>query len=291
MTRIAVLGTGAMGTRIAGRLLNAGHTVTVYNRTPENARPLLAQGAKFAAKPKAAAAQADVVIGVVTDDEASKSIWCDPQTGAAQGLRPAAIAIESSTLTLAWTQELASKIERCGAMFLDAPVVGSRPQAEAGTLTYLVGGQADACERVAPIFQAVGKDVLYLGATGRGMAMKLAVNALFGIQVAAVAELLGLLDKQDIAPDAAIACLSQLLVTSPAAVLAGQLMVAEQHAPLFPIALVEKDLRYLLATTTQPEAAVPTTAAVYEVYRQAIAEGYGTHNITGVAQRDRKSVV
>lgn len=284
MKRIAMLGSGAMGTRVAQNLLKAGHAVVVYSRTAEKAQVLLHQGATYASTPRRAAEQADVVIAMVTDDEASQAVWLHPETGAIGGLQPGAIALESSTLTVAWTQKLAAKIETTGTRFIDAPVVGSRPQAEAGQLIYLVGGTADKLAAVQEILLATGKAVHLVGSVGQGMAMKLAVNTLFGIQVAALAEALGWLTRQGLTMAQAWDCLSTLPVMSPAAKGVGGLMVAHRHAPQFPIELVEKDLRYALASAQTVDAQIPTAIVVQQIFRQAIAKNYGSHNISGVIQ-------
>jgi 3-hydroxyisobutyrate dehydrogenase len=129
MSQIAVLGAGEMGSRMAQNLLNK-------SRTRDKVMPLIEQGAVYVATPRNAAQQAEVVISMVTDDQASRTIWLTPETGAIAGLNETQIAIESSTLTVEWTKTLAAKIDRGGAAFLDAPVVGSRPQADAGKLIY-----------------------------------------------------------------------------------------------------------------------------------------------------------
>jgi 3-hydroxyisobutyrate dehydrogenase len=283
--KIAILGCGAMGSRMAQNLLNANYPVVVYNRTAAKVQSLIDRGALYAATPKAAAAQAEIVISMVTDDDVSRSIWLDPETGALSGLRQDQIAIESSTLTIDWTRELANTIEQRGAMFLDAPVVGSRPQVEAGKLIYLVGGKAEVLEQVQPILLSAGGAIVqHLGAISQGMAMKLAVNTLFGVQVAALAEILGLLDKQGITSIKAMECLGELPVTSLAAKMAGSLMVANNHAPLFPIGLVEKDFRYVLQTAQTKNAAIPVATTIYHIYQEAIDKGFGNNNITGVVQ-------
>jgi 3-hydroxyisobutyrate dehydrogenase len=283
--KIAILGCGAMGSRMVQNLLNANHQVVVYNRTATKIQPLIDRGALYAATPKAAAEQADIVISMVTDDDVSRRIWLDPETGALLSLNKDRIAIESSTLTIAWTRELASMIEARGAMFLDAPVVGSRPQVEAGKLIYLVGGKAEILEQVQPILSSAGAAVIHhIGAIGQGMAMKLAVNTLFGVQVAALAEILGLLDKQGITSTKAMEYLGDLPVTSLAAKMAGNLMVANNHAPLFPIELVEKDFRYVVQTAQATNTSIPAAAAIHRIYQDAIAQGRGSENITGVVQ-------
>lgn len=285
MKQIAVLGAGAMGSRIVQNLLKAGYSAIVYNRTADRVQPLVNRGAIYAATPREAAEQADIVMSMVTDDDVSRIVWLDPETGALQGLRKDAIAIESSTLTVEWTQALAAAIARQERDFLDVPVVGSRPQAEAGKLIYLAGGKAAVLANIQPVLRAAGAaTVHHVGAVGQGMAMKLAVNALFGIQVAALAELIAMLGKQGITPEKAMECLGELPVTSLAAKGAGSLIVANHHAPMFPIELVEKDFRYVVQTAQASDAAIPASTSIHSIYQDAIAKGYGNQNITGVVQ-------
>ena len=284
MVKIALLGTGAMGTRIGQNFLTAQHSIVVYNRNADKLLPLVDMGAETAPTPKAAAAQADIVISMVTDDNASQNIWLTPDTGAIHGLQAGAIALESSTLTVEWTKTLASKIEQRGAELLDAPVLGSRPQAEAKKLIYLVGGSAERFQQIEPLLLTTAARALHLGSVGQGMTMKLAANALFGMQVAAMAEILGFLSKQGMKPEEAMSCLAKLPIISPAAQAAAGLMMANQHAPLFPIDLVEKDLRYAIDAAQKVNASVPTVTAIQAIYRRAIAQGHGADNITGVAQ-------
>jgi 3-hydroxyisobutyrate dehydrogenase len=282
---VAVIGLGAMGSRLAHNLLNAGCPVVVYNRTIEKAHPLVDRGATFVTSPRTAAEQSDVVISMVMDDEISRQVWLAAETGASLGLTPDKIAIEMSTLTVEWIQSLGTTIAQTGAGFLDAPVIGSRPQAEAGKLISLVGGPAETLAQVEPILTDAGVATTHhIGDVGQGMAMKLAVNALFGLQVAALAELLGMLSKEGISPEKAMECLGNLPVLSLAAKGAGSLMVAHNHAPLFPINLVEKDFRYVTQTAQSLEAALPMANAAMDIYRTAIAQGYGSDNITGIVQ-------
>jgi 3-hydroxyisobutyrate dehydrogenase len=285
MLKIAVLGMGAMGFRMAQNLLNTKYQVIVYNRTKDKAMPLVERGALYAATPKEAAEQADIVISMVADDDASRKVWLDPEIGAVIGLAKNAIAIESSTLTLDWTKELAAQMEKRGIAFLDAPVVGSRPQADAGKLIYLVGGNTETLKQVQNVLlSAGGATIHHVGSLGQGMAMKLAVNALFGIQIAALAEMVGMLTKNGMTREKALGCLGELPVISLAAKNAGNLMLADNHAPMFPIALVEKDFRYLAQAAQTVNTPTPSTSAIGAIYRDAIAQGYGSENITGVSR-------
>lgn len=284
MSRVALLGAGAMGSRVAHNLINANHQVVVYSRTADRVKALLDLGAVYAATPRKAAEQAEIVISMVTDDEASRTVWLASETGAAMGLGNDAIAIESSTLTVDWTRALATAIESYGAGFLDAPVVGSRPQAEAGKLIYLVGGEVEILAQVQDLLLSPGTAVHHIGGVGQGMMMKLAVNALFGIQIAALAELIGMLEKNGVPSAKAMACLGELPVMSPAAKGAGSLILANNHAPMFPIHLVEKDFRYIMQTAQAVDASTPVSSAIHDLYQTAIAQGHGNDNITAIAK-------
>jgi 3-hydroxyisobutyrate dehydrogenase len=279
--RIAILGLGAMGSRMALRLLRAGHQVSVYNRSAGPLHDLVAAGAVAGRTPREAVESAGIVIATVRDDEASRAIWCDEKDGALKGLDAGAIAIESSTLTPGWVKELAEQVQMTGAAFLDAPVVGSRPQADAGQLIHLVGGDAEVFDRARDALAAIGGAAHHVGRVGAGATLKLAVNALFDIQVAAVAELLAMLSRSDCCSAAAPAALASLPVTSPAARGALALMQSRSDAPLFPIDLVEKDFVYAL---DQPGAVLPMTRAGHECFAKAKAEGLAALNMTAIAR-------
>ncbi|MBC8160626.1 MAG: NAD(P)-dependent oxidoreductase [Roseiflexaceae bacterium] len=284
MVKVTVLGMGAMGSRLARNFLNAGYAVTVYNRSLERTAALQTDGAQVAATPRAAAAGADVVISMVRDDDASREIWLADHTGAIHSLGTNTVAIESSTVTPEWVKLLASNVVVTGAAFVEAPVLGTRPQAEAGQLIYLLGGEADAVSRVRAVLETTSSVIHHLGAVGSAAAMKLAVNAQYGVQVAIWAEMLVVLEKQGISPDRAVEVLNTLPTTSPALQVGGKLMAAHKYAPMFPIDLVEKDFGYALSAAQALGVATPTLAAVRAVYANAKAQGYGADNIVGVKQ-------
>ncbi|WP_420427638.1 NAD(P)-dependent oxidoreductase [Algiphilus sp.] len=277
---VAVLGLGAMGSRLAQRLLDAGVAVHIWNRSAEACIPLSAAGARRFATPREAVMEAQIVISMLRDDAASRAVWMDSTTGAAQGLDSGAIAIESSTCSPDWVGELGSMVQARGAAFLDAPVLGSRPQAEAGQLIYLVGGDPEVLARATPILDLVSAQRLHVGGIGDGARVKLAANALFATQVAALAEWRRTLAGQGLDADAALQALTQTPVLSPAAIAATTLMRSGQHAPLFPIALLRKDLRYALHPQRE---ALPLTAAVSGMYEQAARQGLDDLNLTAIA--------
>jgi 3-hydroxyisobutyrate dehydrogenase-like beta-hydroxyacid dehydrogenase len=284
MKTVAVLGTGAIGSRMARRLLKAGYQTVVYNRTAERARQLAGDGAIVAATPREAAARADAVIAMVSDDTASRAVWLADGDGAAAGLRRDALAIESSTLTPAWIGELGAVLGARGARFLDAPVVGSRPQADAGALTYLVGGAPDHVAAARDLFAAMAGAVHHIGAIGSATVVKLAVNALFACQAAALAEMLGVVRRAGLDVKDTMKVIAALPITSPAMQGIGAQIAERSFAPLFPVRLVEKDLRYALTLARAVDAAAPICQTTHDLFVRANASGHGEDNISGIAQ-------
>lgn len=264
--KIAFLGLGAMGSRMARNLLAAGHAVAVWNRSPGRAAPLVEAGATLHDSPREAATGARAVCAMLTDDEASRDVWLNAETGALAGMDAGARA--------------ASR----GVRFADAPVTGSRPQAEARQLIFLVGGETDTLEKLRPVLAAMGAGVHHLGPVGTGAVMKLAVNALFGVQAAVMAELLALLEKSGVEVGRAVETLGALPVTSHSAKGVGALIAARKFEPLFPIALVEKDFRYVAEAGSAVGSRTPTADAVRALYQEAIAAGHGGDNIHGIAK-------
>jgi 3-hydroxyisobutyrate dehydrogenase len=283
--KIAFLGLGAMGSRMAAHLVEAGYDVTVWNRDDRKAEPLLALGAKIAGSPRAAAGHADVVFSMVRDDEASQKIWLDPETGALAGMRPATLAIECSTLTTAHVRLLAKAATAQRVRFIDAPLAGSRPQADTAQLIFFVGGDEVDVVEARAVLQSMASAVHHVGAAGAGATVKLMLNALFGIQLAAMGELLGVVQRAGLDLAKTLDVLASTPVLSPAAKVAAGAMLAGNFAPMFPIELVAKDFRYALATADVANADVPLTRATHAIYMDAGERGDGALNITGVARR------
>lgn len=282
MTRIAFLGLGAMGTRMAASLLAGGFDLTAWNRDPAKTREIAEKGAKMGASPRAAAMGADIVIAMLRDDEASARVWLDPQDGALLAMRPGAIAIESSTLSLRATRNLATAARNYGVAFLDAPVVGSRPQAEARQLIHLVGGEAEILSRAQPALKTIGGSIHHAGPTSAGMALKLAINALFAVQVAASAEILAALERQGVSPARASDIIGATPVASPSAKSAMASMIASAYAPLFPVGLAAKDLGYALDAAQDNATSMRIIQAAQAMFNAAVAQGLGEEHLTAV---------
>jgi 3-hydroxyisobutyrate dehydrogenase-like beta-hydroxyacid dehydrogenase len=277
--QIAFLGLGAMGSRMAARLLAAGHDLAVWNRSPGAAQPLVEAGARLAATPREAAAGAALVFSMVTDDAAARRVWLAPGDGAAEGLVPGAVALECSTVTPGWVRELAAAVAVRGARLLDAPVAGSRLQAEAGQLVFMVGGEAAALEAAHPALAPLAARTLHVGAAGQGAVLKLALNALFAAQLASVAELLGYLRAEGFDAEEAAELLGGFPIVAPPLAGAARMMAARSTAPLFTIDLLEKDLGYLVASGRP----LPAATASRALLREAQQAGLGSANVSGLA--------
>jgi len=281
---ICILGTGAMGSRVATNLMSEGFNISIYNRTKNNATELLKRGAHYYPTPAQAVTDADLVISMLTDDNAAKSVWLDSLNGALLAMKKNAIAIESSTLSINCISQLNSAFTKRNISFLDAPVLGSRPQAESASLIFLVGGSEKVLSKVSPVLTKLSSAIHYIGKSGSGTTMKLAVNAYFGAQVTALSEVIGMLQKAGINKQRSVKLFNQLPTTSPALQSIGQLIANQNFSPFFPIELVEKDFSYMLKFAEQINAKVPTIIASHLRYKRAIDNGFAKDNIAGVAQ-------
>lgn len=281
MTDIGFIGTGAMGGRMASSLLDAGHSLTVWNRDPVRTVALAKKGARLAADPREVARASSVVFSMVRDDHAARAIWLDPDRGALAGLASRAIAVECSTLSLSTTEEIAATFARAERVFVEAPVVGSRPQADDRGLIFLTGGAPTAVADVEPLLFAMGSHVHHVGPTGAGAAAKLVVNALLGIQVAALAELIGMLRRRGHDAARLWEVVASTPVASPAAKAAAASMLAADFAPRFPVALAEKDIGYVVEAAGGA-ASAPISATAHALFGRAIDDGFGADHLTGV---------
>jgi 3-hydroxyisobutyrate dehydrogenase len=283
MLRVALLGLGTMGAGMAGRLLKAGWPLTVWNRSRERAAALVEEGAILADSPQAASAAADVVISMVADDEASQRVWLG-ENGALSGARAGTILLEASTLSPAWVRELAAAAAEHGCDFLDAPVTGSKPQAAAGELLFLVGGEQQALELVLPVLRVMSRDVIHLGPTGSGALMKLINNFLCGAQVAAFAEALALIEKSGLEREQALAVLTNGAPGSPLVKVMAARMTAHDYSVNFVLELMQKDLTYALAEAERHSVPLSTAATARRLFERATEAGYGKQDFSAVVE-------
>lgn len=241
--RVAALGLGTMGAGMAKNLLKAGFAVSVYNRTRAKAEQLGAAGARIADTSADAARDADVVISMLSDEDASRRTWAG-EYGALNGVKPGAVIVESSTVTPSWIAELAGLASERSLSLLDAPVTGSRVQAEGGQLTFLVGGDAGVLERARPALAAMSKEIVLLGPVGSGARMKLINNFLCGVQIASLAEGLAWIERSGLDREQALNILCKGAPGSPLINTISARMVDATYDVNFLLSLMRKDLRY-----------------------------------------------
>ncbi|MHC0432966.1 NAD(P)-dependent oxidoreductase [Streptomyces sp. O3] len=280
---VAVIGLGAMGARLAHNLCASGYPVVVANRSPEPVRQLAAAGATAAASPADAAARADVVLVTVTDDDASETVWLDPRTGVLAGAPRDTLAIEASTLSPGWVRKLAAAAGQAGLRFLEAPMIGSRPQAEARALVHLTGGPPEVLADARGVLEDSAARIHHVGDHSSAAALKLIVNASLATQVAATAELLGVARRAGLDPAESARVLTGLPVTSPAAARAIGAMTAGDFTPNFPVRLAAKDLRYLTALAERLGAETPMTHTALTGYQRSDATGHTDDDLTAIA--------
>ena len=280
MLNLGFIGLGTMGAGMAGRLIDGGFPLTVYNRSAGRAEPLVHRGARLAASPREAAQGADAVIAMVADDEASRQVWLG-DTGALAGMRNDAVAMDCSTLSPAWIRELAASA-RCPV--LDAPVTGSRVQAAAGELRFMVGGDAAILERVLPPLKAMGREVVHLGPTGSGARMKLVNNFLCGVQAASMAEAMAFIERGGLDRDKALEILTNGAPASPMVKGLSARMASRDYGIYFALHLMGKDLRYAAAEAQTHGVTLRTAEAAEKLFQDACDQGWGDRDLSAVVE-------
>ena len=286
-TKVAILGLGTMGSGMASNLLKAGVPLAVYNRTAAKAQPFAAKGARIAATPAEAVKGASIVLSMLSDDDASRDAWLGKK-GALAAAEPGAILIESSTASPAWIAELAALAERRGNPLLDAPVTGSRAQAEGGQLTFLVGGPAAALEAATPILEAMSKEIIHLGPIGSGAKMKLINNFLCGVQVASLAEAMAWIERSGLDRDRALAVLKSGAPGSPLLAAMSARMVNRDYTVNFLLRLLSKDMLYASNEAAACNVDLKTAETSRALMETAIAEGYGEQDMSSLVEPLRK---
>jgi 3-hydroxyisobutyrate dehydrogenase len=271
-TRLGFIGIGNMGSRIAKRLLEHGYRVIVYNRSREAAEALVKSGATVADSIAELAAQADVILSSLTNDDAVKSVFTDPEGVFAHVRRGSAI-IEMSTVLPSTSRELSEQSREAGVKFLDSPVSGSTPAAEEGTLTLFCGGDEELFQAAQPIFSSIASQYFYLGGSGSGTAMKLVANTLLGVGMQAIAESVALGQKEGLDRHRLLEILSYTAVIAPAHL--GKLSRSDRgdYSPQFAIRLMNKDFGLVLETAAAAKVPMPATAAAFQMNVAEFSEG------------------
>jgi 3-hydroxyisobutyrate dehydrogenase len=278
---VALLGIGTMGAGMAANLLKAGFSLSVYNRTAAKARAI--DGARFASTPAEAVRDASVIISMVADDAASRRGWLD-ENGALDAAKDGAVLVESSTVSPAWIAELATLAGRRGLDLLDAPVTGSRSQAEAGQLSFLVGGSDSALEKATPVLKAMSKEIIHFGPVGSGAKMKLINNFLCGVQVASLAEGLVWIERSGLDRDKALSFLKGGAAGSPLLGAISARMASRSYAVNFLLTLMRKDMLYAESEAAQCNVDLKTSEVARSLFEAAIAQGFGDEDMASVIE-------
>lgn len=288
--RVALLGIGTMGSGMAMNLLKAGFSLTVYNRTREKAESLATHGATIADTPAEAAKDADVVISILSDDNASRVAWLG-ENGALSAMASGSIAVECGTVSPGWIAELEKATKSRGVALLEAPVTGSRPQAEAGQLTFLCGTDQHTLEKARPVLESMSKAIVHFGPVGSGGQVKLINNFLCGVQVASFAEAVAWVERTNLNRQQALDFLKSGAAGSGILNAMTDRMTARTYEVNFLLRLLNKDLRYAQSAAAEHGIALTTGAATEKLFDAAEQQGLGEKDMSAVVEvlRTKKS--
>lgn len=271
--RIGFLGLGYMGSRMARRLLDAHHRVTVYNRSVDKAQPLLRAGASFAETPGAVAAESDVILYSLADDAAVREVVLG-RDGVLTGVRRGSILIDLSTVLPETSRAVSTSALSNGVVALDAPVSGSTVQAEQGALIIFVGGDREAYESSGPIFDTLGRHQ-YMGGSGAGATMKLVTNTLLGLGVQALAEAVALGRKAGLDTTLMLSALGSTAVVSAAQKGKFENVARSEFPAAFALRMMSKDFALILRLAESLSVAMPAVAVAKQIntVEQARSQG------------------
>ena len=273
MTKVAFIGLGRMGHGMAGRYLDAGFSVAVWNRSKAKAEDLIARGARWAASPAEAADDADAVVTMVADDEASRAVWLG-KDGAATTMKPGALAIECSTVSHQHALDMARELRGRRLVYIDCPVTGLPEAAAAGKLTLLVGADAADLDRAKPYLAPIGNVVRHFGAVGTGTVYKLINNLMGAVQIASLAEGIAMAEQAGLDMNLVAEAMATGAVASPQVIRHSRRMVARDFSGAsFTSALRHKDATYAVKLAESLLADGPLLGhAAVEAYARAKAE-------------------
>ncbi len=273
MANLGFVGLGVMGSRVVKRLLDAGHTVTGYNRTKSKAQWLIDAGMKWADSPRAVAQAADIIFTMVTNTAALHAVTLGEE-GILAGLSPGKIYIDMSTVSPAAGRELAAKVAEKGATMLDAPVSGSVVTLEQGTISLMVGGDYATFEKVKPILLDIGPKVTYVGGNEHAALMKVATNLSLAVQMLAFSEGVLLAEKFGIKRETAVEVLLNSVIASPMIKYRGPFVLKMPDEAWFDVNMMQKDVQLALEMGRLLDVPLPTTATVNEWLTAARGMGW-----------------
>lgn len=278
---LGFIGLGAMGEPMAGRLLQSGFAVYGTNRTQARGERLRAQGLRWCSSPREVAEKADVLITMVSDDDALQAVAFG-EHGLIAGLREGAIHIDMSTVSPQSSGQVADAVTQRGASFIEAPVSGSVPYAQSGSLTIMVAGDGEAFRRSEHVLGVLGSNVVYLGKRGRALMMKLAINLSIAAQMIAFSEGLLLAGAYGIDQRQAVELLCSSSIASPMLRVRGPLTLERHPEPWFALRLMHKDLTLALAEARSCDLPMPASALAHELFSAARAHGHADEDMVAI---------
>jgi 3-hydroxyisobutyrate dehydrogenase len=283
MERIGFVGLGRMGQAMAVRLLAGGFPLVVHNRTRAKADELLAQGAAWADTPAALAAQADIILTILTDDRAVEQVYSG-EAGLLAGDCAGKLFVEMSTIRTSTIQALHPLVEARGARLLDAPVSGTLEPARQGQLLAMAGGLPEDLERARPALELLCRRIVHLGPTGSGTTMKLVLNMPMAIFWASLAEAMAMGAQYGLDRAQMLDLYLDSPVALPALRMKAPLLLGTPHEVAFDVTGVRKDLLAMVATGQDAGVPMPTGSAALGLFAAATAAGYGERDMITVVE-------
>jgi 3-hydroxyisobutyrate dehydrogenase-like beta-hydroxyacid dehydrogenase len=277
MATLGFVGLGAMGGRVTKRLLDAGYSVTGYNRTRSKAQWLIDSGLRWGETPRAVAEAADVVFTMVTNTAALEAVVEGPD-GILAALGPGKVYVDMSTVSPAKSRAVAGLVAAKGARMLDAPVSGSVVTLEGGKLSMMVGGDRGVLDQVRPILEAIAPTVNYVGENGQAVLMKIAVNLNLQVQAMAFCEGMLLAEKGGIPRETAMKVLLDSVIASPSLKYRMPFILDEPDEVWFDVNMMQKDMNLALEMGRQLAVTLPTVAVSNEYLTAARAQGLAEHD-------------
>lgn len=272
--RIGFIGLGLMGKPMASNIIRKGYRVTVYNRSKRSVDELALLGASRASSPSEVAKHSDVVIDMVTDTPDVQDVLLG-QNGVIEGAREGMIVIDMSTNSPDVSASTSSALSKKAVEFLDAPVTGGDKGAREATLTIMVGGKKEVFEKCLPIFQCIGKEIVYMGETGSGQATKLCNQVAVSLHTLATCESLLLGTAAGLKLDAMLKVLTSGAASSWNLANLGPKILSRDFEPGFKAAHLHKDLKYVMRLAEKHKLALPGTGIVNQLFNAVLADNYG----------------
>jgi 3-hydroxyisobutyrate dehydrogenase-like beta-hydroxyacid dehydrogenase len=273
MANLGFVGLGVMGSEMVNRLLGKGHSVVGYNRTRAKAEWLVQKGMKWGDSPRGVAAAADVTFAMVTNSSALGAV-VDGSDGILAGLGPTKLLVDMSTVSPAFSREVAGKVREKGADMVDAPVSGSVITLQQGKLSVMVGGRKETFERIKPLLLDIGPKVTHVGDNGLALVMKIGTNLSLAVQMLAFCEGVLLAEKSGIARDVAVDVLTHSAVASPMVQYRGPFVLKMPEEAWFNVNMMQKDMLLALELGRGLDVPMPTTAVANEFLTAARGMGW-----------------